>query len=170
MMFRKNFKNSDVERKRLEQENRCCGLSERPCSVEFSEKRHYDKDHIIPVSEGGDNSYENLRLLCLDCHRTISDAYKTAKSCITNSIDVPPETRRILDGTLDCSQTNPSYFVEKITNHRYDEDGRIQFHVRWKYYKELTWEYIEAFSENTNIHTKYMKENQLLPTDEYLGD
>lgn len=35
--------------------------------------RFWDIDHIIPVAEGGgDSGPENLRTLCLPCHRTVT--------------------------------------------------------------------------------------------------
>jgi len=31
---------------------------------------NYEVDHIIPLYQAGDNSFDNLQLLCPDCHRT----------------------------------------------------------------------------------------------------
>lgn len=36
-----------------------------------------------------------------------------------------------------------SYVVEKILNHRFDDDGEIRFHIKWEGYekaKDRTWE------------------------------
>lgn len=36
----------------------------------------YEVDHILPVSQGGSNSFSNLRALCRECHGRVSmDAY-----------------------------------------------------------------------------------------------
>jgi 5-methylcytosine-specific restriction endonuclease McrA len=32
-------------------------------------KPKYEIDHIVPFSEGGKTTYENLRLLCRECHK-----------------------------------------------------------------------------------------------------
>lgn len=31
---------------------------------------NYEVDHVIPLYHAGDNTFENLQLLCPDCHRT----------------------------------------------------------------------------------------------------
>jgi 5-methylcytosine-specific restriction protein A len=38
-------------------------------------KATFEVDHIIPLFKGGNNHIDNLRALCLECHRlhTISD-------------------------------------------------------------------------------------------------
>ena len=45
----------------------CCGL-------ENSERSFFDGDHRVPRSAGGDNSVENLQILCPNCHRVKSIA------------------------------------------------------------------------------------------------
>jgi 5-methylcytosine-specific restriction endonuclease McrA len=39
--------------------------------IPFSRRRKdlWDADHILPVTEGGDNRLENLRTLCVACHQ-----------------------------------------------------------------------------------------------------
>lgn len=32
-------------------------------------RRHHEVDHILPLSQGGDNRQSNLRTLCQSCHR-----------------------------------------------------------------------------------------------------
>ena len=54
------FNKADITRKLGDQQNVCahCGLS----------KENYEGDHIIPWSKGGKTVYENLQVLCKDCH------------------------------------------------------------------------------------------------------
>ncbi len=55
------FTKTDIDKKLKEQNNVCaeCKLS----------KEKYEGDHIFPWSKGGKTIYENLQVLCLDCHR-----------------------------------------------------------------------------------------------------
>jgi hypothetical protein len=57
---RRLFDKKDIEKKLLEQGNVC-----NKCKLK---KDHYEGDHIIEYSKGGDTSYENLQVLCKPCH------------------------------------------------------------------------------------------------------
>jgi hypothetical protein len=35
-------------------------------------KSWWEADHIVPVVEGGDSSLENIRTLCIPCHREVT--------------------------------------------------------------------------------------------------
>ena len=54
------FNKSDNANKLIEQNNVCnnCKIS----------KENYEVDHIIPWAKGGKTSYDNLQVLCKDCH------------------------------------------------------------------------------------------------------
>jgi hypothetical protein len=52
----------DVKERVLILQNYCCNV----CGIR---PKHLDHDHIIPHSEGGDNSESNCQALCLNCHR-----------------------------------------------------------------------------------------------------
>jgi 5-methylcytosine-specific restriction endonuclease McrA len=70
-----NMKNSviDISLNEIEfllvlQNNECA-----KCEKEFTNKRKYTLDHIIPVSLGGDLILENTQLLCRSCNASKSD-------------------------------------------------------------------------------------------------
>ena len=44
-----------------------CALTGRP--LEFNEPQTYEYDHILPTSRGGDNSIDNLQLLCPEANQ-----------------------------------------------------------------------------------------------------
>jgi len=44
-----------------------CALTGRP--LEFNEPQTYEYDHILPTSRGGDNSIDNLQLLCPEANK-----------------------------------------------------------------------------------------------------
>lgn len=39
-------------------------------------KSWWEADHILPVVEGGDSNLENLRTLCIPCHRDVTRALR----------------------------------------------------------------------------------------------
>ena len=39
-------------------------------------KRLLTIDHIVPLSAGGDNSKDNIQILCHDCHRVRTNHYR----------------------------------------------------------------------------------------------
>ena len=55
------FSKTDIIKKLKEQNDVC---AECKCS-----KEKYEGDHIYPWSKGGKTIYENLQVLCIDCHR-----------------------------------------------------------------------------------------------------
>jgi 5-methylcytosine-specific restriction protein A len=38
----------------------------------FRRASYWDADHIVPVTEGGESSLENLRTLCVPCHQHVT--------------------------------------------------------------------------------------------------
>ena len=57
--FSKEFKNEILQ----SQSNKCMD-----CQIELNEKVVCEIDHKRPISNGGDNSRENLQILCKSCH------------------------------------------------------------------------------------------------------
>lgn len=48
------------------------------CEVcSFSNKNILEIHHILPISKGGDNNWNNLSVLCPNCHRSIHDLINT---------------------------------------------------------------------------------------------
>lgn len=44
------------------------------CEVcSFSNKKILEIHHVLPISKGGDNNWENLSILCPNCHRSVHD-------------------------------------------------------------------------------------------------
>lgn len=39
-------------------------------------KSWWEADHILPVVEGGDSNLENMRTLCIPCHRNVTAALR----------------------------------------------------------------------------------------------
>jgi 5-methylcytosine-specific restriction endonuclease McrA len=39
-------------------------------------KTWWEADHIVPVVEGGDSNLENVRTLCIPCHRKVTAALR----------------------------------------------------------------------------------------------
>ena len=46
-------------------------------------------DHIIPRSEGGDNAQDNLRTLCIPCHRTRTKVWHAHRTAARNDAERP---------------------------------------------------------------------------------
>jgi hypothetical protein len=63
---RRLFKKNDISQKLNEQNNVCniCRLS----------KENYEGDHIISWSKGGKTSYDNLQVICKNCHINKNDS------------------------------------------------------------------------------------------------
>ena len=56
----------------------CCA----ECRQPFGPKRRAHCDHIIPLSDGGENRESNLQMLCTDCHARKTSAEATACTMI----------------------------------------------------------------------------------------
>ena len=44
-----------------------------------TDKRSLTADHIVPRSSGGSDKLDNLRVLCVDCHRQVTNAYRRSR-------------------------------------------------------------------------------------------
>jgi 5-methylcytosine-specific restriction endonuclease McrA len=49
-------------------------------------KPTYEIDHIIPFSEGGKTTYENLRLLCTPCHKARTKLWHKSRKAIKSAV------------------------------------------------------------------------------------
>jgi hypothetical protein len=49
------------------------------CKICGTSPSNWDYDHIVPYSEGGDNSLSNCQALCLDCHRDKTNRERAKK-------------------------------------------------------------------------------------------
>lgn len=158
---RRNFTQAHIVQKLEEQMNTCAGLPTLPCATVFEGYLTPQADHIKPVSLGGGNSYNNLRLLCSNCHGIVSSLFAQAKPKLEKNIGIPEQWRTILKGVIDCYQDNPEYEVETIVKSRYDVDGNIEFKVKWKGHNGYSWIPYENFNDESTIHTKYMNQHDL---------
>ncbi|HEX7828937.1 MAG TPA: HNH endonuclease [Thermoanaerobaculia bacterium] len=43
-------------------------------------KTWWEADHILPVVEGGDSNLENIRTLCIPCHRGVTKALRERRA------------------------------------------------------------------------------------------
>ena len=57
---------------KLKEQNNACAICKKT-------KEKYEGDHIIPWSEGGKTDYENLQVLCINCHQKKS-SFQVSKS------------------------------------------------------------------------------------------
>jgi 5-methylcytosine-specific restriction endonuclease McrA len=53
-------------------------------------KSWWEADHIVPVVEGGDSNLENIRTLCVLCHRAATAELRQRRAA-TSSPPAPPE-------------------------------------------------------------------------------
>lgn len=44
----------------------------RELGIPKGRKSWWEADHVLPVAEGGDSNLDNVRTLCIPCHRTIT--------------------------------------------------------------------------------------------------
>lgn len=58
------------------------------CGMDLIKSGEYDLDHIMPISKGGGNDYENLQFLCISCNRSKSDALPLVWAA-TNGVKLP---------------------------------------------------------------------------------
>lgn len=67
---KRNVSGNKKKQFEFEQNNECIECNKRTPALEV--------DHIIPLYQGGDNSFENLQALCATCHKnkTIHDSIK----------------------------------------------------------------------------------------------
>ena len=49
-------------------------------------KSWWEADHMLPVVEGGDSSLDNMRTLCIPCHREATRALAARRRRITSAI------------------------------------------------------------------------------------
>jgi len=68
-------------------------------------KTWWDADHVVPIAEGGRNDLDNLRTLCLPCHKTQTKALAARLASVrrARANDYPAlldRARRLLDGLL----------------------------------------------------------------------
>lgn len=60
-------------RQRVKMQQGCCAA----CGVEFVEKhpwRHATLDHVVPLSKGGEDHFENTQALCRLCNTKKGDS------------------------------------------------------------------------------------------------
>ena len=43
-------------------------------------KSWWEADHILPVVEGGDSNLDNMRTLCIPCHRAVTRELRVRRS------------------------------------------------------------------------------------------
>lgn len=65
--YRKHYQSSEYQRNRRIRFKNARGRCE-ACNVEL-QHGEWECDHVLPLRQGGDNSLNNLRVLCKPCHR-----------------------------------------------------------------------------------------------------
>ena len=59
---------------------KCYRRGVRECeSCGETNRRSLTADHIIPLSIGGSNELDNIRVLCRSCHQVITNQYREAR-------------------------------------------------------------------------------------------
>lgn len=72
---RKGISGTTVKKLRIKYENKCAR-----CGGDSDLQIH----HIVPIKEGGDNSFDNLTLLCIECHKTEHQSKKVQIGYVDN--------------------------------------------------------------------------------------
>ena len=49
------------------------------------QRPRYEIDHIVPFSEGGKTTFENLRLLCVPCHKKRTAEWRKTRTLVNNN-------------------------------------------------------------------------------------
>jgi 5-methylcytosine-specific restriction endonuclease McrA len=52
-------------------------------AIHRGRKSWWEADHITPVVEGGDSNLENIRTLCIPCHREVTRALRVRRRGIS---------------------------------------------------------------------------------------
>lgn len=97
-----------------ERDNGVCWICGRHCNfddIKYTDKgarhcgdSHPVKDHIVPLSAGGDESWENVRLACWRCNREKSDAIVDVAKTEQGSKVVVSERCGKKDGSIQIAQ------------------------------------------------------------------
>jgi len=68
----------------------------------------WDADHVIPIAEGGLNSLDNLRTLCIPCHKAQTKSLSARRARVRQAAD-PPWARmlRRANSLLDAVEATP---------------------------------------------------------------
>jgi 5-methylcytosine-specific restriction endonuclease McrA len=89
------------------------------CSACKAKIDTYQIDHIIPLSQGGDNRFENLQALCLPCHKS-----KTNKETSERCFDTDNTQSDYNKNTLKVFATCKNGFI-----HNFDPEGPWEHRV-----------------------------------------
>jgi AraC-like DNA-binding protein len=66
------------------------------CNKRFN-KKQLEVDHIIPVSKGGDNSFNNLKTACINCNRSKYNSVDNIKTVDTPTFYTIKEVASLTD-------------------------------------------------------------------------